>query len=101
MVVIYILGSGFSDYNHIIATAGKVPANTSNLIWNDWDVSEDAIMKIFQTMDFNITLQDYDRFLYMNLSMWTSIFMKYTPLFQNLGIFICSRSCDRMGTEQT
>jgi hypothetical protein len=56
----------------MIATAGYVPANTSNLIWNDWEVSEEAIRKIFQAADFKITLQEYDRLLYMNLSMLTS-----------------------------
>jgi hypothetical protein len=61
------LGTGFGSY-HKIATAGMVRALTSTLIWEDWDVSTDAIEEILETAGFDqIGIQEYDRQLLMRI----------------------------------
>jgi hypothetical protein len=38
------------------------------LIWEDWDdVSVDAIMAIFNSMEFDIQIEDYEQLLYINI----------------------------------
>jgi hypothetical protein len=63
---IWILGTGF-DSSHKIATAGKVRARTTTLIWDDWDVSTDAINEILMAAGIQINIQDYDQTLHMRI----------------------------------
>jgi hypothetical protein len=38
------------------------------LIWEDWDdISVDAIMAIFNSMEFDIQIEDYEQLLYINI----------------------------------
>lgn len=89
MIAIF-LGKGFIGY-YAIATAGMVGANSSTLIWKDWDVSTDAILEIFTAAGFEIEIKDYDRLLLINTDIWDRyggrFFNVFNLLFKNHVLF--------------
>jgi hypothetical protein len=62
----------------MISTAGMVRALTSTLIWEDWDVSTDAIEEILFASGFQINdIQEYDRSLHMEIAITKDSRIKY------------------------